>query len=74
MATGYSFDDDFQKRAKYLVHLPYSCEIVFLEWDCTDIVSTEFPETFRVEIDQWRKGKLGGGGSQEEGSRIKAES
>ena len=52
VATGYLVDDDFRKRAKDLVHLPYGCEIVFLECDCTDIVSAEILETFRVEIDQ----------------------
>ena len=49
VATGYSVDD--WKRSKYLVHLPYGCEIVFLECDCTDIVSADVLETFRVEID-----------------------
>ena len=60
VVIGYLVDDDFRKRAKDLVHLPYGCEIVFLECDCTDIVSAEVLETFRAESGQWKKRKLGG--------------
>ena len=56
-----------------MVHLPYGCEIVFLECDCTDIVSPEILETFIIEIDQWRKRKLEKDSGQES-VRIKVES
>ncbi|RPB00044.1 hypothetical protein L873DRAFT_1681819 [Choiromyces venosus 120613-1] len=73
VTTGYSVDDDFRKRARYLAHLPYGCEIAFLECDWTDIVRAEVLETFRAEIDQRRKRKLEKE-SREERARIKAES
>ena len=73
VVTGYSVDDDFRKRTKYLAHLPYGCEIAFLECDWTDIVPAEVLETFSVEIDQRRKRKLEKD-SREERARIKAES
>ena len=72
MVTGYSVDHDFRKRAKYLVHLPYGSEIVFLECNCTDIASAEVLETFSVEIDQRRK-RQREKDSREERARIKAE-
>ena len=40
-----------------MVLLPYGCEIVFPECDCTDIVFSEILETFIIEIDQRRKRK-----------------
>ena len=57
VVTGYSVDNDFQKRAKYLVHLPYGSEIVSLECDCIYIASAEVLKTFSIEIDQRRQRK-----------------
>ncbi|PUU81786.1 hypothetical protein B9Z19DRAFT_1121691 [Tuber borchii] len=57
VATGYSVDDDFRKGANSVVHIPYSYEISFMDCECADIVSAEVLETFRIEIDQWKKGK-----------------
>src|SRR5205823_4818461 len=37
-SPGHLVDDDLRKRAKYLSHLPYGCEVAFLECDWTDIV------------------------------------
>ncbi|CUS11511.1 unnamed protein product [Tuber aestivum] len=71
--TGCSVDDDFRKRARYLAHLPYGCEIAFLECDWTDIVPAGVLEAFSAEIDQRRKRKLEKD-SREERARIKAES
>ncbi|KAG0125949.1 hypothetical protein HOY82DRAFT_492159 [Tuber indicum] len=71
--TGYSVDDDFRKRARYLGHLPYGCETAFLECDWTDIVPAEVLEAFSADIDQRRKRKLEKD-SREERARIKAES
>lgn len=73
VATAYSVDDDFQNRAKYVVHLPNAFEIVFPEWDCTDIFFPLVLETFTVVIDQWSKRKLQKY-SQEQDARIQPES
>ena len=73
MVTGYSVNHDFRKGAKYLVLPLYCSEIVFLECDCTDIVSAEVLETFSVEIDQRRK-RQREKDSRKERARIKAKS
>ena len=73
MVTGYSVGDDFRKCAKYLVHLSYGSEIVFLECDYTDIASAEVLETFSGKINQRGKQKREKD-SREERARIKAES
>ena len=73
MVTGYSVNHDIRKSAKYLVHLLYCSEIVFLECHCTDIASAEVLETFSVEIDQRRK-RQREKDSRKERARIKAKS
>ncbi|EJT80182.1 hypothetical protein GGTG_00185 [Gaeumannomyces tritici R3-111a-1] len=50
-----SVDDLTRKRAKYLYHLPYGCEISFLECDWTDIVPAEILVLFADEIERRRK-------------------
>ncbi|KAI9774949.1 MAG: hypothetical protein M1840_000165 [Geoglossum simile] len=55
ISTGHIVDHDLRKRAKYLGHLPYGCEVGFLECDWTDVVSPEVLELFKSEIERRRK-------------------
>jgi hypothetical protein len=55
VSTGHIIDDDLRKRAKYLAHLPYGCEVGFLECDWTDIVGPEVLEKFSKEIERRQK-------------------
>jgi len=55
VSTGHVIDDDLRKRTKYLAHLPYGCEVGFLECDWTDTVSPEVLEKFKPEIEKRRK-------------------
>jgi hypothetical protein len=61
-----------RKRTKYLAHLPYGCEVNFLECDWTDTVSPEVLEGFKAEIDKRRKRNLDKE-TREEKARIRAE-
>lgn len=55
VSTGHVVDDDLRKRTKYLAHLPYGCEVGFLECDWTDTVSPDILEKFKPEIEKRRK-------------------
>ncbi|EOD44073.1 putative c-24 sterol reductase protein [Neofusicoccum parvum UCRNP2] len=55
VSTGHVVDDDLRKRTKYLAHLPYGCEVGFLECDWTDTVAPEILEKFKSEIERRRK-------------------
>lgn len=55
VSTGHVVDDELRKRTKYLAHLPYGCEVGFLECDWTDTVAPEVLEPFRPEIERRRK-------------------
>ncbi|RAR08027.1 ring finger domain-containing protein [Stemphylium lycopersici] len=55
VSTGHVVDDELRKRTKYLAHLPYGCEVGFLECDWTDTVAPEILEQFRPEIERRRK-------------------
>lgn len=55
ISTGHIVDDDLRKRAKYLGHLPYGCEVNFLECDWTDLVGPDILGRFKAEIDRRRK-------------------
>ncbi|KAI5787154.1 hypothetical protein EDC01DRAFT_660756 [Geopyxis carbonaria] len=57
VTTGHIVDDDLRKRAKYLAHLPYGCEVGFLECDWTDIVPREILAKYRTDIERRRKHK-----------------
>lgn len=48
-------DEDLRKRAKYLGHLPYGCEVNFLECDWADTVAPEVLEKFLPEIERRRR-------------------
>lgn len=55
VSTGHIVDDELRKRAKYLAHLPYGCEVGFLECDWTDTVVPEVLAMFNGEIERRRK-------------------
>ncbi|KAL1952491.1 hypothetical protein VTO42DRAFT_5187 [Malbranchea cinnamomea] len=55
ISTGHIVDDELRKRTKYLSHLPYGCEVSFLECDWTDLVSPSVLEKFSTEINRRRK-------------------
>lgn len=72
VSTGHVVDDDLRKRTKYLAHLPYGCEVGFLECDWTDTVAPEVLERFKPEIEKRRK-KHTDKESREEKARLRAE-
>jgi hypothetical protein len=55
VSTGHIVDEDLRKRIKYLSHLPYGCEVSFLECDWTDVVTQEILDQFGPEITKRRK-------------------
>ncbi|KAH8820837.1 hypothetical protein F5884DRAFT_62224 [Xylogone sp. PMI_703] len=55
VSTGHVMDDDLRKRAKYMAHLPYGCEVSFLECNWTDVVAPEILSQFKEEIEKRRK-------------------
>lgn len=72
VSTGHIIDDDLRKRAKYLAHLPYGCEVNFLECDWTDVVGPEILERFSKELERRTK-KNKDKESREEKDRLRAE-
>ena len=55
VSTGHIVDDDLRKRVKYLAHLPYGCEVGFLECDWTDLVSSQILAEFRPMLERRRR-------------------
>jgi len=72
VSTGHIIDDELRRKTKYLAHLPYGCEVGFLECDWTDTVSPEILDQFKDEIHNRRK-KNQDKETREEKARIKAE-
>ena len=72
ISTGHMVDDDLRKRAKYLAHLPFGCEVSFLECDWTGSISPSILEQFSTEIDRRRK-RNHEKEAREEKERIRAE-
>lgn len=72
ISTGHIVDDDLRKRVKYLGHLPYGCEVNFLECDWRDVVIPEVLAGFRAETDRRRK-RNRDKEAREEKDRIRAE-
>ncbi|KAK8204965.1 hypothetical protein IWZ01DRAFT_82324 [Phyllosticta capitalensis] len=72
VSTGHVVDDELRKRTKYLAHLPYGCEVAFLECDWTDTVPSEILEKFKPEIDRRRK-RNREKEAREEKARVRAE-
>lgn len=55
ISTGHIMDDELRKRTKYLSHLPYGCEVGFLECNWTDVVVPEILDQFKPDIEKRRK-------------------
>jgi len=55
VSSGHIVDDELRKRVKYLSHLPYGCEVGFLECDWTDTVPPHILEEFRPMLERRRK-------------------
>lgn len=72
VSTGHVVDDELRKRTRYLAHLPYGCEVSFLECDWTDTVGPDVLERFRPEIERRRKKNLEKE-TKEEKARLRAE-
>lgn len=72
ISTGHVVDDELRRRTKYLAHLPYGCEVSFLECDWTDIVAPEVLEQFKPEIEKRRKKHMDKD-AKEEKARVRAE-
>jgi hypothetical protein len=72
VSTGHMVDDELRRRVKYLGHLPYGCEVTFLECDWTDTVSPAVLEQFQSEIEKRRKRNTDKE-AREEKERIRAE-
>ncbi|KAF2642950.1 hypothetical protein P280DRAFT_467066 [Massarina eburnea CBS 473.64] len=72
VSTGHVIDDELRKRTKYLAHLPYGCEVSFLECDWTDTVAPEILDGFKPEIERRRK-RHTDKETREEKARVRAE-
>ncbi|KAI9883316.1 MAG: hypothetical protein M1823_004920 [Watsoniomyces obsoletus] len=72
VSTGHVVDDELRKRARYLAHLPFGCEVAFLECDWTDVVGPEILERFGSEVERRRK-KNRDKEVREEKDRVRAE-
>ncbi|OOQ91360.1 RING finger domain protein [Penicillium brasilianum] len=72
ISTGHMVDDELRKRVKYLGHLPYGCEVNFLECDWRDVVVPEVLGRFRSETEKRRK-RNREKEAREEKDRIRAE-
>ncbi len=55
VSTGHIVDDEFRKKTKYLAHLPYGCEVAFLECNWTDVVHDTVLAGFQTEIKKRRE-------------------
>jgi len=72
VSSGHVIDDELRKRTKYLAHLPYGCEVGFLECDWTDTVSPEILKEFEVQIER-RKRRNEDKEAREEKDRVRIE-
>jgi len=72
VSTGHIMDDELRKRTKYLAHLPYGCEVGFLECNWTDVVGPEILDQFKTEIEKRRK-RNRDKENREEKDRLRAE-
>ncbi|PGH15498.1 hypothetical protein AJ80_05515 [Polytolypa hystricis UAMH7299] len=72
ISTGHVVDEELRKRMKYLGHLPFGCEVNFLECDWTDVVSPAVLEKFEGDISRRRR-RNREKEAREEKERIRAE-
>ncbi|KFZ13984.1 hypothetical protein V501_03456 [Pseudogymnoascus sp. VKM F-4519 (FW-2642)] len=72
VSTGHIIDDELRKRTKYLAHLPYGCEVSFLECNWTDVVPDSVLANFAQDISR-RREKNREKENREEKARVRAE-
>ena len=72
VSSGHIVDDELRKRVKYLGHLPYGCEVGFLECDWTDTVPPAVLDQFKNDIERRRRRNMDKE-AREEKERIIAE-
>jgi hypothetical protein len=72
ISTGHMVDDDLRKRAKYMAHIPYGCEVSFLECDWSGIVPAQILDQFAVDLAR-RNRKNHEKEAREERERVRAE-
>ena len=72
VSTGHIVDDDLRRRAKYLSHLPYGCEVGFLECNWDEVVAPDILQDFMGEIERRRR-KNTEKEVREEKERLRAE-
>jgi Zinc finger, C3HC4 type (RING finger) len=72
ISTGHIVDDELRKRAKYLAHLPYGCEVSLLECDWSDIIHPSVLAVYGSDLARRRK-RNHEKGMREERERIRAE-
>jgi hypothetical protein len=72
ISTGHVVDDEIRKRAKYLAHLPYGCEVSYLECDWTDVIAPKVLAQFAPDIERRRK-RHHEKEAREERDRVRAE-
>lgn len=72
VSSGHVVDDELRKRVKYLAHLPYGCEVGFLECDWRDVVPASILEEFRPMLER-RKKRNDEKDAREEKERIRIE-
>ena len=72
ISTGHIVDEDLRKRAKYMGHLPYGCEVSFVECDWTDIIAPSVLKDHQEDIEKRRK-RNNEKEAREERERLRAE-
>lgn len=58
ISTGHIVDDELRKRTKYLSHLPYGCEVSFLECNWSGVIDESILEKFDYEIKKRQQKKI----------------
>lgn len=72
ISTNHIVDDDLRRRAKYIAHLPYGCEVSFLECDWSGIVPAHILDQFAADLGRRNK-KNHEKEAREERERVRAE-
>lgn len=72
VSAGHIVDDELRKRVKYLAHLPYGCEVSFLECDWEGVVSGAVLAEFAPMLER-RKRKYEEKEAREEKERVRIE-
>ncbi|KAF2157628.1 hypothetical protein K461DRAFT_250765 [Myriangium duriaei CBS 260.36] len=72
VSSGHIVDDELRRRNKYLNHLPYGCEVGFLECDWTDTVPGPVLEKYKPDLERRRK-RNHDKEAREEKERLRAE-